>query len=183
MEIDISNLKSKLPSYARDIKINLSNVLTEEGAPGLNISQIAGVALASAYATKNKQLIKDVLNSVKDILDANNIQGVNISSTIMGMNNIYYRFLHLSKDAQYNQLPAGLRMQSMMNHGISEIDFELYSIAVSSITGCGMCIESHNKTLQKKHGVPASSIQSVIRIAAVIHAASQALIMEDAIIN
>ena len=49
-----------------------------------------------------------------------------------------------------------------------KIDFELASLAVSAINGCGKCVDSHEKTL-KKHEVPALAIQSAARIAAVIH--------------
>jgi alkyl hydroperoxide reductase subunit D len=85
------------------------------------------------------------------------------------MNNIYYRFTHLVGDPEYATLRAGLRMNVMANPGCDKIDFELASLAVSAINGCGMCMESHEKTL-KKHNVPAVAIQSAARIAAVLHA-------------
>jgi alkyl hydroperoxide reductase subunit D len=64
---------------------------------------------------------------------------------------------------------AGLRMNVMANPGCDKVDFELASLAASAINGCGMCMESHEKTLQK-HGVSAQAIQSAARIAAVLHA-------------
>ena len=63
---------------------------------------------------------------------------------------------------------ANLRMNAMANPGCDKIDFELCSIAVSAVNGCGMCMDSHEKTL-KKHGVSAQTIQSAVRIAAVVH--------------
>jgi alkyl hydroperoxide reductase subunit D len=60
-------------------------------------------------------------------------------------------------------------MNVMANPGCSKIDFELASLAVSAINGCGKCVDSHEKTL-KKHEVSAQAIQSAARIAAVIHA-------------
>ena len=69
---------------------------------------------------------------------------------------------------------AGLRMNVMANPGCEKIDFELASLAVSAINGCGMCMESHEKTLQK-HSVPSSAIQSAVRIAAVLHAVAVTL--------
>jgi alkyl hydroperoxide reductase subunit D len=65
-------------------------------------------------------------------------------------------------------------MMSLNNSGLEKIDFELCSLAVSAITGCGMCMESHTHHLEKA-GVSKVSIQSAIRIAAVLHATSQAL--------
>ena len=43
----------------------------------------------------------------------------------MAMNNIYYRFVHLSEDADYMQMPANLRMNVIANPGVEKIDFEL----------------------------------------------------------
>jgi alkyl hydroperoxide reductase subunit D len=96
----------------------------------------------------------------------------------MAMNNVYYRFTHLVGDAEYQTLRAGLRMNAMANPGCDKIDFELCSLAVSAINGCGMCMDSHEKTL-RKHGLSAQAIQSAARIAAVIHAA--ALTLEQAV--
>ena len=85
------------------------------------------------------------------------------------MNNIYYRFTHLVSDAEYAKLPARLRMNVMANPGIDKIDFELCSIAVSAIKGCGMCVDSHEKTL-RQHGVSLQTVQSAVRIASVLQA-------------
>ena len=100
------------------------------------------------------------------------------AATIMAMNNVYYRFVHLVGDAEYGRLPANLRMQGLASHGIDKIDFELMSLAVSAINGCGMCMESHTKVLEK-HGVSKVAIQSSIRIAAVVNATAQALVIGE----
>ena len=68
-------------------------------------------------------------------------------------------------------MPVGLRMSVIANSGINNIDFELISLAVSSITGCGLCVDSHEKKL-KSHDVPSTTIQHAIKIAAVLHGLS-----------
>jgi alkyl hydroperoxide reductase subunit D len=50
---------------------------------------------------------------------------------------------------------------------------------VSAINGCGMCIESHEKTLRAE-GIGREAIQSAVRIAAVINAAASTLAYEQA---
>ena len=60
----------------------------------------------------------------------------------MAMNNIYYRFVHLVHAADYKTLPAKLRMNVMAKPGVDKVDFELWSLAVSAINGCGMCLEA-----------------------------------------
>jgi hypothetical protein len=40
----------------------------------------------------------------------------------MGMNNIYYRFQHLSGNERFTQIPARLRMQVIRSHGTNPVD-------------------------------------------------------------
>ena len=88
---------------------------------------------------------------------------------MMGMNNIYYRFLHLTSNEKYGTLPARLRMNAMRTHGVDHIDFELWALAVSAINGCGKCVDSHEKVVREK-GVTEETILAVVRVASVIHA-------------
>jgi alkyl hydroperoxide reductase subunit D len=170
----IDALRSQFADYAKDIKLNLSSVLTPTGAPGLSQSQIYGVALASAYAVKNVELVDAILADAADTLSAEHKQAAKIAAVIMAMNNVYYRFVHLVSDKAYSKLPAKLRMNGIANSGIESVDFELYSLAVSAINGCGMCIDAHVQQLEKA-GVSQLAIQSSVRIAAVINASVQAL--------
>lgn len=174
--MSISELRNTLGEHAKDIKINLGNVLTEEGAPELSQIQIHLVAMASAYATKNAVLIEAMQSEVSSSLSEAQQLATKSAATIMAMNNVYYRFVHLVGDAEYAKLPASLRMQALASHGIEKVDFELMSLAVSAINGCGMCIESHTKVLEK-HNVSKTAIQFSIRIAAVVNATAQALII------
>ncbi len=172
----IQNLKSQLGDYAKDIKLNLGSVISEEGAPGLNETQIFATALASAYATQHADVISAFEAEAEDKLSPDDIKAAKAAATIMAMNNIYYRFVHLVSDKDYATLSANLRMQAIGNPGVEKVDFELYSLAVSAINGCGMCIDAHVQQLQKA-GLDRAAIQSAIRIASVVHAAAQALII------
>ena len=87
----------------------------------------------------------------------------------MAMNNVYYRFTHLAANKEYATMPARLRMNVIGAPGIDKVDFELFSLAVSAMNGCGMCIDSHEAVL-KKAGVTAEVIQGAVRIAAVMQA-------------
>jgi alkyl hydroperoxide reductase subunit D len=97
------------------------------------------------------------------------VEGAKAAAAIMAMNNIYYRFLHLVEDNEYQTMPARLRMNVIANHGIDKLDFELISLAVSAVNGCGLCVTSHEKKL-RSHDVSRESIQSAVRIAATVHA-------------
>ena len=102
------------------------------------------------------------------------------AAAIMGMNNVYYRSLHLITNPDYRTLPAKLRMNVIANPGVDKADFELWSLAVSAINGCGMCLDSHEAEL-RKHAVPNTSIQTALRIAAVVHAVSRVIAAENAV--
>lgn len=170
----IDSIREMLPDYAKDLSLNLSTVLTPQGAPGLTDVQILGTALASAVASRNAQFAATLEQALRDDVDAALIRGAKAAAAIMGMNNVYYRFVHLVEDGDYARMPARLRMNVIRDSGVDKTDFELFSLAVSAINGCGLCISSHAKTL-KAEGVTAEGIQSAVRIAAVIHSIAAVL--------
>jgi alkyl hydroperoxide reductase subunit D len=158
--------------------LNLGSVLTTNGAPGLNEKQIWAIALASAIAARNTKFARSVEAASRAHLADVEVDGAKAAAAIMGMNNIYYRFLHLVEDGEYQTMPARLRMNVIANHGIDKLDFELISLAVSAVNGCGLCVTSHEKKL-RSHEVSRESIQSAVRIAATIHAVAVALEFEQ----
>ena len=170
----LSEIKSALPDYAKDLRLNLDSVLSEAGAPGLTARQIGLVALASAIAARHEPLTAVLAAEAAKVATAQELSGARTAAAIMAMNNVYYRFTHLAGDGAYQTLRAGLRMNAMANPGCDKVDFELCSLAVSAINGCGMCMDSHEKTL-RKHELSAQAIQGAVRIAAVVHAVAVTL--------
>ena len=171
--MSLNALKASIPDYAKDIRLNLDSVLGESGAAGLTNKQIALVALSSAIASRHAPLVS-IEEFAAPHASAQELNGARTAAAIMAMNNVYYRFTHLVSDTEYSTMRAGLRMNAMSNPGCDKIDFELCSLAVSAINGCGMCMDSHEKTL-RKHGIASQAIQSAVRIASVIHAAAVTL--------
>ena len=167
--MNLESIKVRVPDYAKDLRLNLDSVLSESGAPGLSAKQIAIIALASAIASRHEPLTEAITAQAAGVLSTAEADAARAAAAIMAMNNIYYRFTHLVEEPEYQTMRASLRMNVMANPGCSKIDFELASLAVSAINGCGKCVDSHEKTL-RKHEVPALAIQSAVRIAAVIHA-------------
>ena len=147
--MNIEQIRDALPDYARDLKLNLGSVLTTAGAPGLTDKQIWSIALASAIAVAQRRLRAQHRSDSRSASRTRPMsQGAKAAAAIMGMNNIYYRFLHLVEDGEYQTMPARLRMNVIANHGIDKLDFELISLAVSAVNGCGLCITSHEKKLR-----------------------------------
>ncbi len=174
---NLEELKSSMPDYAKDVKINLQTALSPDNQT-LSQKQIFGAALTSSYIAKDSKLIKVLQNESQNILSEAEQKAAKIAASLMSMNNIYYRFTHISGDKEYSQMPAGLRMQGIVTHGIEKVDFEIFSLAASIINGCGMCIDAHANQLLK-HGLSKTQIQMVAKIASVINSVSQVLTIEN----
>lgn len=178
--MSVDTIKRRIPDYAKDLRINLGNVLDVERAEGMNAEQIFGTALATARASRNAELIALVEAAATEQLSEAWLNASRAAAAIMGMNNIYYRFIHMASNDEYGKLPARLRMSVIGNPGIDKVDFELMSLAVSAVNGCGMCIDSHERIL-KQAGTSPEVIQHAVRIASVMHAVAAVLDAEQAI--
>ena len=175
--MSIDTVRDLLPAYAKDISLNLSSLANETL---LTDQQKWGCFLASAHAIGVGPVVKAIEAAAAEKLSPEAMSAAKAAAAIMGMNNIYYRSLHLMKNHEYTTLPARLRMNVLANPGVEKIDFELWSTAVSAINGCGACLDAHEGEL-KKHAVPSTQIQAALRIAAVVHAASRIAASEAAL--
>ena len=174
--MSIDALRDLLPAYAKDLSLNLSSLSNETG---LTDQQKWGCFLASAHAVGVPEVVVAIETAAGEKLSPEAATAAKAASAIMGMNNVYYRSLHLITNPDYRTLPAKLRMNVLANPGVEKVDFELWSVAVSAINGCGMCLDSHEAEL-RKHTVPNTSIQTAIRIAAVVNAVSHVIAAENA---
>jgi alkyl hydroperoxide reductase subunit D len=167
--MSLDALRETIPAYAKDISLNLSSLASETV---LSDQRKWGAFLASAYAVGVGPVVRAIEAQAKASgLSDEAATAAKAAAAIMGMNNVYYRALHLLKNQEYSTLPARLRMNIIANPGVDKADFELWCTAVSAVNGCGMCLDSHEEEL-KKRGVPAVEIQTALRIAATVNAAS-----------
>ena len=172
--MSLDALREVIPAYAKDLSLNLGSLASETV---LNDQQKWGCFLSSAYAVGQPQVVQAIEASA--VLSPEAREAAKAAAAIMGMNNVYYRALHLMKNQEYRTLPARLRMNVLANPGVDKADFELWCTAVSAVNGCGMCLDAHEHTL-KEHGVPALNIQTALRIAAVVNAVSRVMAGEAA---
>jgi alkyl hydroperoxide reductase subunit D len=170
--MSLDALRESLPAYAKDLSLNLSSLA---GETVLTEQQKWGCFVASAHAAGQR----DVIAAVESTATAAGLvpeaaTAAKAAAAIMGMNNVYYRSMHLLSNPDYRTLPARLRMNVMANPGVEKTDFELWCTAVSAINGCGACLDSHEAEL-RKHGMPVQQVQAAIRIAAVVNAVGAVL--------
>jgi len=162
----LDELKAALPEYAKDLKLNLGSVVGNSDLPA---QQLWGTVLACAIASRSERVLAELEPQAKAELSAEAYTAAKSAAAVMAMNNVYYRTLHLLSDKEYSTLRAGLRMNLIGNPGVERVDFELWSLAVSAVNGCGQCLDSHEQVLRKA-GVERETVQAAIRIAAVLQA-------------
>ncbi|MCZ4340263.1 carboxymuconolactone decarboxylase family protein [Sphingomonadaceae bacterium G21617-S1] len=166
--MSLKSFADALPDYAKDIRLNLGSLLSDQT---LNDQRKYGLLLACAHGSGYRPIVEAAEAEAEGKLSAEAANAARASAAIMAMNNVYYRFVHLASNKEYGQMPAKLRMNVIGSPGIEKVDFELFSLAVSAMNGCGLCIDSHEKVL-RQHGIGADLIQAAARVGAVIKAAA-----------
>lgn len=166
--MSLDALAQSLPPFAKDVRLNLTS-LTREDA--LSPQQFAGLLVACGLASRNAKVARELHDEARGTLSATALAAAEGAATIMAMNNVYYRFTHLAANKAYESMPAKLRMTIIGNPGVDKVDFELWSLAISAMNGCGRCVDSHEKVLRDA-GVREETIQAAVRTAAVIASAA-----------
>jgi alkyl hydroperoxide reductase subunit D len=169
--MSIAEVIKSAPDAAKDIRLNFAKLLQSD-AVSISQEDINAVMYAVGISLDQSDVMKQVTQLLEASLDEQTIHGAKVASAIMAMNNIYYRFVHLSESVELASMNPGLRMQGMMRHGIDKKLFEFMSLAISAVNGCGMCIQSHINTLEKE-GADIEAIQMSAKIAAVLSAFNQ----------
>ena len=142
--MSIDNLKSGLPDYAKDLKLNIGtlvrgNVLTEQ--------QLWGTLLSTAATTRSEVVLSEIADEAQQHLSEAAVKAAYGAASIMGMNNVAYRAKAWLGD-DYAQVRMGLRMNIIAQPGVEQPDFELWALAVSAINGCEHCTLAHEKALR-----------------------------------
>lgn len=161
----IEALENIVPDYAKDIKLNINSVMNANGID----SEIDApyIALASAVASGNQKIANLIASFLPNEVDK---KAAFIAASIMAQNNYWYSFIESVGDPELTGMPAGLRMNSMSDHGGTEMTkFEGYSLAASVIGKCKPCIKSHYKAL-KDWGYKTEQLRNIARIAVTINA-------------
>jgi len=175
----LDTLKSRLPAYAKDLKLNLGSVI---GSSTLPEQLLWGTVLATAIASRNPLVLRELDEDARDNLSAEAYEAARAAAAIMAMNNVYYRSKHLLSDAGvsgYDDIPAKLRMQVIgTSGGVDKADFEFWCFAVSAVNGCGQCLASHEQVLREA-GMSRDQINDALRIASIVHAVAVTLESED----
>jgi alkyl hydroperoxide reductase subunit D len=172
--MSVETLKNSLPEYAKDLKLNLSSLAR---STELSEQQLWGAFLACAAATKNQTVLREIAEEAADNLSAEAYNAALGSASIMGMNNVAYRAKSFL-GADYAQVRMGLRMNIIGNPGVDKGDFELWSLAVSTINGCHDCTAAHEASVRKE-GLSKEAVWEAVKIAATVQGVAQAVFASE----
>lgn len=172
----IENLKSAIPEYAKDLKLNLGSIVR---TTALDEEQLWGTLLASAAATGNTRVIAEVGAEAADNLSAEAYRAALGAASIMGMNNVFYRSRSFL-DGKYDDLPPGLRMNIIGSPGVDKANFELWCFAVSAINGCSTCVGSHEQTVREA-GMGREAVLEALKVASIMAGVAQAVTTGEAV--
>ncbi|MFO0661885.1 MAG: carboxymuconolactone decarboxylase family protein [Polyangiaceae bacterium] len=167
----LDSIRDALPEVASDTRLNLQSVLENSS---LDETQRWGVAVACGYASRNKELAAALVKIASTKVDAGVIDDAKMATSLMSMNNVYYRFRHIIEKPTYGTMPARLRMNKLRQPKGSGANLELYCLAVSAINNCQACVQSHEKVVLEK-GLTEENVNDAVRIAAVIQATAVSL--------
>jgi alkyl hydroperoxide reductase subunit D len=172
VDMTLRHIEDRLPEAAKDLKLNLQNVLAQ-GV--LSPDQRFGVAIACAIAARSQELRAALEAAAREqsVSDAV-LDDALAAASLMGMNNVYYRFRHMIEKPEYATKPARLRMNRLVRPATNRTDFELFCLAVSAVNGCETCVRAHEKTVLEG-GLSEDHVHDAIRTAATVNGVAVAL--------
>lgn len=171
MHAAIESLLARVPEGARDLKLNLQRLMADGD---LEVTVRWGAAVACAGAARNRELERAVVAAARSEAGEAAIEDGRAAAALMAMNNVYYRSRHMLGDAEYERLPAGLRMSRLARPATDRESLELMSLAASAVNGCEVCLQAHERVVREA-GLSREAVNAALRIAATIHGLAVAL--------
>lgn len=167
---DFTELKDSIPSYANDIKLNLSSLIKNSE---YDEKLVYGCAYASALAAGGNNIIRVFESECVSRFDTPFVESVKSTVAIMSLNNVWYKFRDALPNDEMRMGPQRMRVNVMREYaGLDKILFEALSLCISAVNGCAFCIRAHTELLMN-HGKSKDYIYNIGRIASTVVAASK----------
>jgi alkyl hydroperoxide reductase subunit D len=145
--------------YLKELRINISNAYNSS-----TIDKKDSFLLGLAVAVNEKHTgLQEALTRQAIAAGATEqeIAETIACTSLMNINNVFYRFRHFVKKEYYTQTPAGIKMGIMANPILGKELFELISLVVSALNGCELCVSMHEESLLKHQSTQARILDAV----------------------
>jgi alkyl hydroperoxide reductase subunit D len=125
--------------YAIDLQANLQQALKNKE---LTPKESAFIGLSVSVNDRSNAGI-DVFTALGKKHGATNdeITEVYSCTSLLAMNNVFYKFRHMVDKEFYSKSPAGIKMSVVGKPVLGKEFFELLSLVVSALNGCEQCIK------------------------------------------
>lgn len=170
-ESQVEALLSGLPDHCKDLRLNLTSVLR---GTSVDAATTAGSAYAAALFVGNRALADAIRADAGSHLSDDDVADAQAAASLMGMTTVYYKARDLLKKESYAQMRPSLRMNRMLSPA-SRQRYESFALVCAAIAGCETCLKSHEEKLLGT-GLMESNVHDLLRIAAIVHGASVALV-------
>jgi len=114
--MSLKQFAETLPDYAKDIRLNLGSILSDQL---MGEERKLALLLCCAHGSGYKPLVDAAEAEVAGKLSDQVANAARGAAALMAMNNVYYRFVHLTSNPEYGTMPARLRMNFIGSHGLA----------------------------------------------------------------
>jgi lipoyl-dependent peroxiredoxin subunit D len=133
--------------YAKDLKANVQQALKNKE---LSPKESAFIGLSvSVNDQSNIGIEVFTALSKKHGATNNEIAEVYSCTSLLAMNNVFYKFRHMVDKEFYSKSLAGIKMSVVGKPVLGKEFFELLSLVVSTLNGCEQCVKSHENSVLK----------------------------------
>ena len=122
-----------------DLKFNLKKT-KDYSLDQKIVKNILGIV---AFYDNNKAMKEALIGEINE-------EAVKKSTEIMALTNHYYKYLYWVKDLELTNMSPKLRMQVFSDPPEGAVNFEIYGLAVSILSGCPSCIKAHQNKLKSE---------------------------------
>jgi alkyl hydroperoxide reductase subunit D len=155
----VESVRDSIPEHSEDIKLNLINVMENNGLDSVDAHAIAYVA---AISSGNGGLGFEIEHNSPLFSDENARESAKMACSVMGMYNVFQPVT-----AMLGLTPAPLLHGE--NPRVTKKQFAMYSLAASIVGKCTYNIKIHYDELILE-GLTFDQIQNIIKIVAVVSA-------------
>ncbi|MER6693739.1 alkyl hydroperoxide reductase, partial [Streptomyces minutiscleroticus] len=125
--MSLDSLKSRVPDYAKDLKLNLGSVIGNSDLPA---QQLWGTVLATAIASRSPIVLRELEPEAKANLSPEAYTAAKSAAAVMAMNNVFYRTRHLLSDHEYGNTVVMILANAWQATGVAVI---LFLVGLQSI--------------------------------------------------
>src|SRR4051794_25535032 len=115
--MSLKQFAENLPRYAKDLRLNLGSILSDQL---MGEERKLAILLACAHGSGHRPLVAAAEAEIEGKLSEEVANAARGAAAVMAMNNVYYRFVHLTSNPEYGKLPARLRMNFIGSHRLRQ---------------------------------------------------------------